>query len=166
MKPTQEQVKELFEYDPRNGVFTWKARTCQRNMVGKIAGTLNTFGHRQIRVDGTLRMAHHLAWLYITGEWPPENIDHVNGNPDDNRISNLRLATPKQNQENVKLRCDNSSGHKGVYWNKRERKWVARVQHHKTRIFVGRFDSLTDAVNAVKLTRDDVYTHHRTEYAS
>jgi hypothetical protein len=63
------------------------------------------------------------------GEWPRGNVDHINGIPHDNRISNLRLATQTQNMQNTKLRSDNTSGVKGVYWVKRRRKWSAFISY-------------------------------------
>lgn len=161
---TQAELKELLTYDPATGVIVW--RVARRDRIGEKAGALNSFGHRQIRLNGKLYLAHRLAWLYLHGEWPETNIDHINGVPDDNRIDNLRLATSKQNQENVKLRVDNASGCRGVNWNHREHKWVARVQHHKQRIHVGKFDLLKDAIAAVKEARDQLYTHNKTEYAA
>lgn len=161
---TQAELKKLLIYDPATGIFVW--RVARKDRIGKKAGALNGFGHRQIRLKGKLYMAHRLAWLYLHGEWPQTNIDHINGIPDDNRINNLRLATSKQNQENVKLRVDNASGCRGVSWNYREGKWVARVQHHKQRINVGKFDLLRDAVQAVKQVRNQLYTHNKTEYAA
>jgi hypothetical protein len=162
---TRMRLVELFDYDKSTGLFTRKV-SVRKDRIGTIAGAANGFGHIQIRVDGTLFMAHRLAWMWMYGEWPSTNIDHVNGIPNDNRISNLRLATPKENQENVKLRIDSSTGCRGVNWNKAERKWVSRVQHYKERIVVGKFDSLFEAVCAVKSARNSLYTHNKTEYAS
>ena len=161
---TQAELKELLTYDPATGVFVW--RVARKDRIGEKAGALNGFGHRQIRLNGKLYMAHRLAWLYVHGEWPKTNLDHINGIPDDNRISNLRLATSKQNQENVKLRIDNASGHRGISWNANSQKWVARVQHYKKRICVGYFNTLTEAAEAVKIKRDQLYTHNKTEYAA
>lgn len=161
---TEQRLKELLHYDIVSGVFTRKISR-RSDRIGKTAGSPNEFGHMQIRLDGILYMAHRLAFLYVNGEWPTTNIDHINGNPGDNSFTNLRLATPKENQENVGLRVDNSSGYRGISWNVRERKWVARVQHHKVRFLIGKFDQLDIAVNAVKSERDRLYTHNKTEYA-
>jgi len=163
---TQAELKQLLIYDADTGQFTRLVSATRSDRIGEKAGALNGFGHRQIRLNGKLYMAHRLAWLYVYGEWPETNLDHINGSPDDNRIINLRLATSKQNQENVKLRVDNASGYRGVNWSKSERKWVARVQHHTQRILVGKFDILSDAVNAVKEARNQLYTHNKTEYAA
>lgn len=162
---TQERLREVLSYDPATGVFTRRISR-RKDRIGVPAGAPNGFGHIQIRVDGTLYLAHRLAFLYIYGSWPSTNIDHINGVPDDNRITNLRLATPKENQENVKRRIDNSSGVRGVNWSKRQSKWVARVQHFKQRISLGCFDSIFEAACAVKSVRNKVFTHNKTEYAA
>lgn len=159
------RLDHLLNYDKTTGIFTRKV-SVRKDRIGAVAGAPNGFGHIQIRVDGTLYMAHRLAWMWVYGDWPPTNIDHVNGNPSDNRITNLRLATPKENQENVKLRVDSSTGHRGVNWNKAERKWVARVQHHKERIVIGKYEAIEDAVSAIKEARDILFTHNKTEYAA
>lgn len=162
---TQSRLMELFIYDSVTGEFT-RTMSKRSDRIGKPAGAPNGFGHIQIRIDGVLHMAHRLAFLYVYGSFPTTNVDHIDGNPSNNSICNLRLATPKENQENVKLRVDNTSGHKGVTWNTRDRKWVARVQHHRVRILVGKFDLLDQAVQAVKSTRDMLFTHNKTGYAA
>lgn len=110
---TAERLRELLAYDPETGVFRWKA---SRGYVkgGKIAGTLNNRGRRQITVDRRLYVASRLAWLYQTGEWPCDQIDHINLIIDDNRFCNLREATNSQNQANTHKRASNKSGFKGV----------------------------------------------------
>ncbi len=162
---THASLIKLLHYDDTTGSFV-RLVSGRKDKIGVEAGSTNSFGHIQIRLNGTLYMAHRLAWLYVHGQWPNTNIDHINGAPNDNRIVNLRLATPKENQENVKLRCDNTSGCRGVNWNTIERKWVSRVQHHKERIVIGRFDSLFEAVCAVKSARNQLFTHNKTEYAA
>ena len=159
------RLVHLLDYDKNTGIFTRKV-SVRKDRVGTIAGAPNGFGHIQIRLDGVLYMAHRLAWMWMYGDWPHTNIDHINGIPGDNRISNLRLATPKENQENVKRRIDNSSGVRGINWSKTHNRWIARVQHFKRRIFVGSFDSLFEAVCAVKSVRNQIFTHNKTEYAA
>ncbi len=149
-----------FQYDPETGVFIRKVRP------RRAAGAQNGFGHRQIRIGGVLYMAHRLAWLYVYGAWPSTYLDHINGDPDDNRIANLRLATGKQNQENAKLNVANTSGYRGVHWQNSKERWVARIAHHKIRIHVGQFRTLEAAVIAVRAKRDALYTHHKTEHAA
>src|SRR5262249_22527605 len=96
-----------------------------RNRWGRLAGSTNSQGRFQVRVDGRLYQAHRLVWLLHTGRFPVGEIDHINGDPLDNRISNLREATRAQNTANAKRRRDNSSGYKGVSRN--GNRWSAHV---------------------------------------
>jgi hypothetical protein len=124
---TADRVRELLNYDPETGVFTWAAQSSTRVKIGAVAGSVDIYGYHIIRVDGRLYRAHRLVWLYVHGEWPVGDIDHINGDPGDNRIANLRPATRSQNLANSKRRKNNTSGYKGVSWNKQARKWHARI---------------------------------------
>jgi len=90
---TQARLKELLSYDPETGLWVW---LCGHNK-GQIAGTINSKGHRQIYVDGKLQRSARLAWVYMTGSWPRNIVDHKNRVPDDDRWENLREATLSQN---------------------------------------------------------------------
>jgi hypothetical protein len=155
---TQTRLKELFSYNAETGLFKRF-----RNLGPKkdIAGHIATKGHRQIMVDKKLYMAHRLAWLYVYGDFPNTLIDHINRNPDDNRISNLRLATSSQNQENTKTRTDNLCGYKGISFNKKENKWRARISKHGKTNHLGRFSSIDLAIQARKDAEDKYFTHHK-----
>jgi hypothetical protein len=144
---TIERLRELLTYDADAGVFTWKISTNGRIRVGDVAGSMNGEGYLQIMIDGRRYHAHRLAWLYQTGQWPVEQIDHVNGIPDDNRFLNLRESTHSQNQHNRRKARNNVSGYKGVYWHRRTKSWVASIMLHRKRIHLGRFDTL-DAAHA------------------
>ncbi|MCK9994454.1 MAG: hypothetical protein Dbin4_02974, partial [Alphaproteobacteria bacterium] len=97
---TQSRLKELLHYDPDTGVFTRRVQTSSNARVGDVAGCLHPEGYRHIQIDGKRYAAHRLAWLYMTGEWPTNQLDHLNGVRDDNRWGNLREATHGQNQQN------------------------------------------------------------------
>ena len=99
--PSQERLQELFIYDPNLGLFYWKKPTSNRVKVGSIAGFSAPDGYTHIRVDGKLHRAHRLAWVYMTGSEPKDLIDHINGERTDNRFSNLREATDRQNLNNT-----------------------------------------------------------------
>jgi hypothetical protein len=141
----RKRLLELLHYEPETGVFTRLVRTAQCMRVGDVAGRTDTWGYRQIGVDGRKHLAHRLAWLYVTGEWPAEQIDHVNGDRSDNRIVNLRLATGSQNQANMRKRGDNTSGYKGVAWNAKCRKWQAYIGVNGRRHHLGLFNDPAEA---------------------
>jgi hypothetical protein len=96
MTLTVERLRELLTYDPETGELRWRV-TRRRAAKGSLAGTLNRNGYRNIEVEQRCYKAHRLAWLYVTGEWPKETIDHINCKRDDNRWANLRQATTAEN---------------------------------------------------------------------
>ena len=136
---TQERLKELLDYDPLTGVFRWRVYRARGARPGSIAGTPNDNGYILIGIDGVVRRAHRLAWLYINGKQPTGLIDHVNGDKTDNRIANLRLATKSTNGANSKTRCDSSIGLKGVYRNRA--RYSARISCNGTRYRLGTYDT-------------------------
>ena len=113
---TQEQVKELFDYDPETGDLVWRVKRGTHGVAGKIAGGLDHHhGYFRIRIDGKLYRTHRIIWLYVYGAWPVNDIDHVNGLRHDNRICNLREATRAENMQNQRNpRVDNKSSYLGV----------------------------------------------------
>ena len=147
---TAEKLRELLHYDPATGIFTWKVSTARRVKVGDIAGYSNGNGYLQISVQSRLYLAHRLAWLYMYGTWPTDQLDHINRNRSDNQISNLREVTNKQNGQNQSKPSNNTSGYTGVSWYKRTYKWVAQIMHNQKRIHLGYFTDREDAIAARK----------------
>ena len=147
---TAEKLRELLHYEPATGIFTWKVRTANSVKVGDVAGCPDGRGYLCIKVLNRLYRAHRLAWLYHFGEWPTDQIDHINRNRSDNRIENLREVTNKQNHQNKSKRSDNTSGHTGVYWHKQKSKWRARIKHNQKLIHLGLFATIEEAVAARK----------------
>lgn len=165
---TQERLKQLLHYDPTTGVFT-RIKSNRADRLGKQPGAVNSKGYVQIRLDGTLYVAHRLAWLYCYGEFPKNQLDHFNGDKSDNKLSNLRHATNKQNQENVTIQINNTSGYRGVCFEKTRRglkKFGAYVGHNGKRVRVGLFATADEAAVAAQTARDLLFTHHKTPYAS
>jgi hypothetical protein len=103
MTLTQNRLKQLLDYQPETGQFTWRVARAGLAKAGSVAGATKTQGYRQIMVDGTMYLAHRLAWLYVHGHFPVKMLDHVNRQSWDNRIANLREATHKQNRENLNM---------------------------------------------------------------
>ena len=120
-----ERLKELLEYDPETGVFIWKTRRGGLK-AGSVAGTKHANGYVRIKCDGKSYMAHRLAWLYVHGQFPEKQIDHINGLREDNRLSNLRCVSRSENQRNRRLCKRSTSGIIGVRWHKQAGKWQAR----------------------------------------
>jgi len=144
---TQARLKDLLFYDEKTGLFTWKVKRGGKATIGRRAGGRDHYGYTVIRLDGVLYKAHRLAWLYKTGSWPEQNLDHINQNKSDNRLKNLRLAGQTLNMHNAK-RAATKSGVVGVVWDSCRKKWTARIKVNYASVFLGRFDNKDDAVKA------------------
>ena len=147
MKLTQERLKELVHYDPETGIFTRKVKLNNSTPLGEITNNLFK-GYLRFRVCGEYYLAHRLAWLYMTGDWPKEYIDHINCVRDDNRWENLREANRSQNNSNVKPRKNSLSKYKGVSWHKKNASWRARISVNNNSIALGYFSSELEAAKA------------------
>ena len=147
---TAEYLRSILNYDPVSGIFTWKVRTSRRVKVGDIAGCPGGGGYLRIKVCSRPHKAHRLAWLYVYGVWPKDQLDHVNRVRTDNRISNLREVSHKQNHQNRSKPSNNTSGHPGVVWNKQRSKWQAQIKHNQKSIHLGYFSILEEAIAARK----------------
>lgn len=157
---TSEEAKELIDYDPETGVFLRKVKTSWRSVVGKDAGSVNGAGYLRIRVKTKQYLAHRLAWLLMTGSFPPEQIDHINGDIRDNRWVNLRSVTRQQNDRNRAVRRDSASGIMGVRRGSRGYGWVARITVDGQRMNLGHFKNLDDAISARK-EAEAKYGYHK-----
>ena len=141
---TAQKLKEVVHYNPETGEFTRKdpkLRSCN--------GTIPKnprHAYLNIGIDYRVYKAHRLAWLYTHGEWPKGQIDHINGDKLDNRISNLRVATPSQNKQNArKARSDSRSGLLGATWYSKGKKWRAAIQVDGKKKHLGYFDTAQEA---------------------
>lgn len=138
----QARLKELLDYCCSTGEFRWRVNRSGYAKAGTLAGRLDSTGYRQISVDGRRYGAHRLAWLYMNGEWPSAETDHVNGSRDDNRISNLRAVDRATNMKNKRRYRSSSCPHPGV---RREKgRWHAYIGNS----YVGSFGALDAAVSA------------------
>ena len=142
---TQERLKEVLDYDSETGLFFWK-RKVSNIPIGKAAGALQNKGYIQITIDSRNYLAHRVAWLYVYGEWPKNQIDHINRDKKDNCISNLRDVSNSTNQINIGLRSHNSSGVTGVVKSaKPHRPWAAQINRNNKKIFLGYFKTVQEA---------------------
>lgn len=141
---TAERLKQTLSYDADTGAFT-HLYSRGRNTVGQIAGCpVGRGGHLRIGIDKQLYYAHRLAWLYVYGAWPDGALDHINCDPADNRIANLRIATKQQNMANTRAR----NGVKGAYWYKRRSKWASQIQVSGRFFHLGYFNTQQEAHEA------------------
>ena len=134
---TQSNVKQLVHYDGENLIWRFNRGN---GRVGKVAGYVHSTGYRRTKINGVEHPIHRLIWLWVYGEWPQGEIDHINGDRTDNRVQNLRDVTTSINQRNAKKRNDNTTGIAGVGWSKRHKKWTVRIMRDGERIFLGYFD--------------------------
>lgn len=149
---TAELVRQLLDYDSETGIFTWRHRPASMfgsadraamwntRYAGKVAGAPMTIGYRQISIRKKNYLAHRLAWLHVHGEWPSEQIDHVNGDRSDNRLANLRSASIAENRQNQTSKRG-SSRYIGVSWNARSLMWQAHIAVDGRSHYLGLFDS-------------------------
>jgi len=144
---TQDILKTILNYNPETGIFTWKKTLSNVAPVGSIAGTRGK--EWGIKINKKKYLSHRLAYLYVYGNIPSNmEIDHINKNPFDNRIVNIRLATRSQNMFNTGKRISNTSGFKGVYWDKSRGNFVALITFNYKLIYLGRFKTAIEAHTA------------------
>lgn len=173
--PDAEYVRARLSYCPATGVLTWLARTpdmftqtrtrsaehnCNNwnsQYAGTVAGSIKQ-DRILIRIGGRFHFAHRLAFLIVTGRWPENYIDHVNGYPLDNRWKNLREATPAENQQNRSEVSGSSSGYMGVSWDRSRSKWQAHIKIDGKFLHLGRFVNIEDAVIARREAKVSLHT--------
>lgn len=113
-KLSHSELRRLLDYNPDTGILTWRVRAARRIKVGDPAGSCAHRGYLKVKVKCGQYLAHRLAWFWVHGEWPSLDVDHIDGNTSNNRLSNLRLATKSQNLANRGAPSVNTSGFKGV----------------------------------------------------
>lgn len=154
---TAERLRELLHYDAETGIFT--RRVGRKGFrVGGVAGSDNN-GYRIIVIDYKMYRSHRLAWLYMTGNWPTDMLDHINGTRNDNRFANLREATRGENMQNVhKAHNDNkSSGLLGVTFDKSQGKFMARITLNGESQYIGRYTTSKEAHQAYLAVKRELH---------
>ena len=151
---TQAQLKEVLHYCPETGVFTWLIGRPGRRK-GSEAGCVNRGKHsgksyRHVGVHNRDYLAHRLAFLYMTGDFPEDQVDHMDGNGLNNAWSNLRAVTGAENSKNIRKCANNTSGTTGVYWDRRKRKWQVKIKLPGLYKSLGYFHNKEEAIAARK----------------
>lgn len=152
-----DDLRQLISYNPETGLVTWAYRHpgTRGNRIfngkfgGKDAGSHHNAGYTRICIRGVTYLAHRVAWAFTYNEEPPEQIDHINGDRSDNRISNLRAANYSINAKNRAKMSRNTSGFSNVSWSKAAGKWQAMFRHHGELHYVGLFETPEEAGAAV-----------------
>ncbi len=162
---TQEEVKRLFDYDPMTGFCTRLTRPARNVRIGQGLGWIQNcaggLNYLKTEIDYKQYLVHRLIWLWMTGQMPEKDIDHIDGNGLNNVWSNLREATRSQNMRNAKIRTDNKSGQAGVSFHARSRKWRASINTGVgTKKHLGYYDNLQDAIVA-RLQAEKTNGYHK-----
>jgi len=145
---TQDQVKSLFHYDSDNGILKWRVNNGGKVLAGNLAGCKNHYGYIVINFKKKSYQAHRLAWLYVHGYLPLQQIDHINRDRSDNRLINLRLATHSLNNQNKEIQRNNTSGCKGLSYQKKNKKWVSHIGINNKKNRIGQYENIADAIYA------------------
>lgn len=155
---TQARLKELLHYDPQTGVFTWRASMPPRGRPGDTAGAPDYLNRQIISINQSKYLAHRLAWLYTYGVWPKQVIDHVNGDPSNNSLKNLRDCSRADNQQNRSVVGRGKSKLVGAGWDKRCGRWVASIMKDYKSYFLGYFDTPEEAHQAYLKAKAQLHT--------
>lgn len=154
MNISHEDALATFAYNPETGKLTRRFKGGHSRIIGVKA---RPGSYVRVGWQGRDILAHRLIWLIVHGRFPDGLIDHVNGDPSDNRLENLRIATDAENKRNVGIRSHNTSGIKGVSWDKENRRWLAHATHNGRGFHLGRHLTKEAAAEAY---RNFARTHH------
>jgi len=147
------ELLSVLHYDPSSGVFVWNKTLSNAAVSGARAGSFQKTKHRQIQINGKKYKEHRLAWLYIYGKMPEHEIDHINGNPSDNRICNLRDVTHRENGNNlIKHRKGKLAG---CYYSQAAKAWLAQIQINGKWKYLGKHPTEKEAHEAYLLARSE-----------
>lgn len=144
---TAEEIRRLFDYDPETGMLTNRITFGKRISGKEAGGEANEIGYRSISIQKHRYLVHRVIWAWVYGTWPSTELDHIDRNPRNNRIQNLREADRSLQVRNTKIFSTNVSGIKGVSWDKARNRWTASVYRGDQRIALGRFHNKQDAAN-------------------
>lgn len=145
---TVNEIKSHVVYDQETG-------SIRNASTGKLYGSASKSSYVSVYVKGSKIRGHIVAWVMVNNEYPEKHIDHINGIMSDNRITNLRSVSHADNMKNKKKYKNNSTGVPGVYFDKDNGKYRARLGHGKNAIHVGRFSTIEMAKNAIEIARKE-----------
>jgi hypothetical protein len=158
---SQQLVQDLFEY--KEGELYWKVAKAQRLKVGDLAGTLINTGRKSTKINNKLYLNHRIIFLMFHG-YLPKFIDHIDNNPLNNKIENLREATFQQNQWNMKKPLRNTSGSKNVSWYKPTKKWRVQLIVNKKTLNLGYYKDLELADLVAQEARNKYYGEYARDH--
>ena len=141
------EVRDKLEYNPKTGELTWKKHYFS-SYIGKIAGSKQPNRSINIKFNGVMFKAHRLIWFHQYGKWPEGIIDHIDGNKHNNRLENLRVVDYYTNNQNAKMRKDNTSGVKGVFFHKRNGRYHSSINIMGIKHHLGYFKNKEEAIKA------------------
>jgi len=158
-----ERARELLSYEPETGILRWRVARSQK-VPGDIAGSLDRGGYVVVRIDRRTYQAHRIIWLIVTGKLPAQHIDHADRNRANNRLSNLREATPSQNCANSVFKSRH--GVKGVCFIKgRSKPWQTYIGANGRRIFLGNFSTKEEAARAYQAAAEKYHGEYACTYS-
>jgi hypothetical protein len=161
--PSADRVRELVSYNAETGVFTRLVALSPKVKVGDVAGSKDDMGYIRITLDGCRVRAHQLAWVWMTGEWPTLDIDHIDGERSNNRWHNLRHVSRSVNLQNRRAAnpVNRSSGLIGASWSKAAKKWWAHIRVNGSVRYLGLFET-AEAAHAAYVSAKRVLHHGNT----
>lgn len=147
---TQKELKDNFSYNTDTGIFIRLTFRSPKALISKEAGSKTSQGYLSVYFDTRSYLLHRLAWLYVYGEWPKHQIDHINHDRTDNRLCNLRAVTHKDNGRNAKKPSTNTSGCVGIHFRKDANKWRPVIMVNNKNISLGYYKNKEDAIKVRK----------------
>lgn len=162
--PSPEYLRQRLRYEPETGLLYWRENTnfsmrWNSKYPGRVAGLVNPRGYRRVCIDYKVYNAHRIIWAMCHNEWPDGEIDHINGDKEDNRIHNLRVVNRVVNSRNLSIASNNTSGATGVSWHKQRKKWTVRIKANGHYHYLGLFSDFDEAVKARKKAESSLGFH-------
>ena len=172
-----EKAKRTFRYEPETGKLFWAESRPREDFTtvagcniwngqfaGKEVACRHNCGYLKLcltKIDGKRKeyLAHRVIWLLTTGDWPENDIDHIDGNRSNNRISNLRTVTRAENMKNKSMPSNNKSGTIGVCWTTKRGRWLATITVGRKTRRLGEFVNKEDAISARKKAEVELNFH-------